>query len=194
METSVPRFAVMISGGGRTMLNLHEQMEAGRLPGSIALVIASADCPGVERARAAGLDCIVKPGVIPAHELESLLAPQSIDAVILAGYLKFVHVPPRMQGRVVNIHPSLLPRHGGKGMFGHHVHQAVLDARERLSGCTVHIVDDEYDHGRVVLRRTCEVRPDDTAATLADRVFEIEKLAYPEALRQLCASWGLIRR
>lgn len=191
---TMPRFAVMISGGGRTLLNLHELMGAGNLAGTIALVIASGECAGVKKAADAGLECLIRPGVIPADELDGLLSSRSIDAVILAGYLKFVNVPGRFHGRVVNIHPSLLPRHGGKGMFGHHVHQAVLDARERVSGCTVHLVDDEYDHGRIVLQRTCEVRPDDTAATLADRVFELEKLAYPEALLQLCASWGLRQR
>lgn len=182
------RLAVLLSGSGRTLLNLLDEIDARRLAAEVRLVIASKECPGAERARARGLPVEVTPGVIPAERLEQALRRERIAWVVLAGYLKFVHVPQAFAGRVVNIHPALLPRHGGKGMFGHHVHQAVLDAGETESGCTVHLVDDQYDHGATILQRRCPVLPTDTPHTLAARVFEQECLAYPEALRRLLAS------
>jgi folate-dependent phosphoribosylglycinamide formyltransferase PurN len=179
---------VLLSGSGRTLLNLADEIDAGRLDARIALVIASRECPGAQRARDRGFAVEILPGVIPAAQLEPLLRRERIHWVVLAGYLKFIHVPQAFAGRVVNIHPALLPRHGGKGMFGHHVHQAVLDAGDAESGCTVHLVDDQYDHGATILQRRCPVLPTDTPDTLAARVFEQECLAYPEALRQLLAS------
>ncbi|MCC7388518.1 MAG: phosphoribosylglycinamide formyltransferase [Phycisphaerales bacterium] len=184
------RLAVLLSGGGRTLLNLADQIDAGALDAQIALVIASKDCAGADRARARGFAVEVIPGTIPAPRLEQALRAERIAWVVLAGYLKLVEVPRAYAGRVVNIHPALLPRHGGKGMYGHHVHQAVLDAGDHESGCTVHLVDAEYDHGRTVLQRRCPVLPGDTPDTLAARVFEQECAAYPEALRQLFAESG----
>lgn len=181
---------IMISGGGRTMMNLLRECREGRLDANIALVIASSMCKGVELARREGLASIVMPGVIEAKELKQTLESHKIDVVALAGYLKFVHVPQGYEGRIVNIHPALLPKYGGKGMYGHRVHEAVVSAKERMSGCTVHLVDGEYDHGTILLQRTCAVRTDDTAESLAARVFEQESLAYPQALRLLLASLG----
>jgi phosphoribosylglycinamide formyltransferase-1 len=105
------------------------------------------------------------------------------DLVLLAGWLQLLRIPAMYEGRVMNIHPALLPKFGGKGMWGHHVHEAVLAAGERESGCTVHLVNNEYDAGPVVLQRACPVLPGDTPDTLAARVFEEEKLAYPDAVR-----------
>ena len=184
------RLAVLLSGSGRTLLNLLDEIDAGRLAAEVRLVIASKECPGAERARARGLPVEVTPGVIPGERLEQALRRERIAWVVLAGYLKLVHVPQAFAGRVVNIHPALLPRHGGKGMFGHRVHEAVLDAGDTESGCTVHLVDDQYDHGATILQRRCPVLPTDTPDTLAARVFGQECLAYPEALRQLIAERG----
>lgn len=181
------RLAVLLSGGGRTLHNLQDQIDAGRLEAQIALVIASKECPGAERARARGLPVEIIRGVIPAALLQQHLDRARIALVVLAGYLKFVEVPPAYAGRIVNIHPALLPRHGGPGMYGHHVHEAVLGAGDTESGCTVHLVDDQFDHGRTILQRRCPVLPGDTPDTLAARVFEQECLAYPEALRMLLA-------
>jgi phosphoribosylglycinamide formyltransferase-1 len=103
----------------------------------------------------------------------------------LAGYLRRLSIPASLKWKIVNIHPALLPSFGGAGMYGERVHQAVLDAGCKVSGCTVHLCDDEYDRGPIIVQRTCEVREDDTAQTLAARVFEQECLAYPEALRLL---------
>lgn len=103
----------------------------------------------------------------------------------MAGYLHFWKIPERYQGRVLNIHPSLLPQFGGKGFYGQLVHEAVLEAGVTESGCTVHFADNEYDHGPIILQRRVPVMPDDTPTDLAERVFRQECEAYPEAINQL---------
>ncbi|MEL6108415.1 MAG: formyltransferase family protein, partial [Planctomycetota bacterium] len=105
--------------------------------------------------------------------------------VVMAGFLKHVLIPEDYADRVINIHPSLLPAFGGQGMYGHHVHSAAIERGVTISGCTVHFVDNEYDHGPILLQRACDVLPDDTPDTLAARVFEQECDALPEALRRL---------
>lgn len=167
------------------MVNLHQHITAGSLNTQIALVIASKPCAGIDRARKIGIEPLVIPGVIPAEQLASLLQQHRIDLVVLAGYLKLVNVPAGYEGRIVNIHPALLPAFGGKGMWGHHVHEAVLAHGCKVSGCTVHLVDSRYDTGPILVQRTCEVLPNDTSDTLAARVFEQECIAYPEAIKEL---------
>lgn len=179
------RLGVMLSGSGRTLVNLLDSIRRGELPARVEVVIASKECLGAQRARDAGIPTLVMPGVIPAEALHAALAPYSIDWLVLAGYLKLVRIPPALEGRVVNIHPALLPEFGGPGMYGHHVHEAVLAAGRRESGCTVHLVDAQYDHGQTILQRRCPVLPGDTPDTLAARVFTEECKAYPEALRLL---------
>lgn len=175
----------MISGGGRTLLNILEHVKRGELRAEIPLVIASKECAGAQRCREQGLHVEVIPGRIPAPLLQSLLDHHAIDWVVLAGYLKLIDVPRAYEGRVVNIHPALLPRHGGPGMYGHHVHEAVLKAGDAESGCTVHLCDSRYDSGPIVLRERCPVLAGDTPETLAARVFACECVAYPRALRGL---------
>lgn len=180
----------MLSGSGRTLLNLLDAINGGPLLGlaSIAVVIASKECLGARRARDAGLETLVIPGQIPGPDLKRVLDDRGIDLVVLAGYLKYLHVPEGFAGRVVNIHPALLPGFGGPGMYGDRVHAAVLAAGERESGCTIHLVDEVYDHGQILLQRRCPVLPTDDAHALAARVFEQECLAYPEALQRLIAT------
>jgi len=182
-----PRLAVMISGAGRTLFNLADRAASNRLRASIALVVASRECAGATVARSRGMNVRVTAGRIPRDQLASLLHEHDIDFVVLAGYLHFVEVPSAYQGRVVNIHPSLLPEFGGKGMYGHHVHEAVLKSGAKESGCTVHLVDDRYDSGPVLLQRRCKVEPSDTPDQLAARVFDLELDAYPDALNALFA-------
>lgn len=194
------RLVVLLSGGGRTMLNLLEAIQAGRLAAEITLVLSSRrDAAGVPRARAAGVPVeILRPRDFP--DAASFVAAQSArvlrerpDLVIMAGYL--VHWPPpaELRGRVLNIHPALLPRHGGKGLYGEHVHAAVLAAGDRESGCTVHVVDDEYDHGPVLVQARVPVRPGDSVESLAARVFEAECATYPEAIAAYAEMLGLPR-
>lgn len=175
--------AVLLSGSGRTLSNLFEQIDAGKLHARIVRVIASRECTGAEIARARGVETVVEPGEIAPERLAALLA--GVDWVVLAGYLRRVAIPRGFEGRVVNIHPALLPAFGGPGMYGLKVHQAVIDSGVRVSGCTVHLCDSEYDRGPIVLQETCPVLPGDTAQTLADRVFELERVVYPRALELL---------
>ena len=182
-----PRLAVLLSGGGRTMLNIHDRILAGALAANIALVVASRPCSGADHAKARGLRTLVIPGDIPEATLAALLDEHSIDLVVLAGYLRLLPIPASYQGRIINIHPSLLPRHGGPGMYGHHVHEAVLKAGDAESGCTVHVCSREYDKGRIILQRRCPVLPGDTPDSLAARVFEQELLAMPEAIAAVLA-------
>ena len=187
------RLGVLLSGGGRTLLNMLDYIKAGGLAAEVAVVIASRDCKGIERGRAAGLDVHVVPyKQMPdvdtySARLCELLDAAGVDLVCLAGFLSFWNIPDRYLGRVMNIHPALLPRFGGTGMYGHHVHEAVLAAGCKVSGCTVHFVNNEYDAGPIIVQRAVKVLEGDDADTLAARVFEQECIAYPEAINLFAA-------
>ncbi len=139
--------------------------------------------------RKAGIAAIVvKPDgtASPQEFSEAVFGPcreAGVHLVAMAGFLKQVQVPADFENRVANIHPALLPAFGGQGFYGARVHEAVLESGARISGCTVHLVDDQYDHGPIVLQRRVAVLDDDTPTTLAARVFEAECEAYPESLR-----------
>ena len=188
------RLGVLLSGGGTTMLNLADQIRAGTLDASIQVVVASNDaCRGIERARQLGLACEVvrrkdfqgdNAVAMFSEAVFARLREAGVELVCMAGFLSLLVIPDDFAGRVMNIHPSLLPKFGGKGMHGLHVHSAVLAAGETTTGCTVHLADNTYDTGPVLLQQTCEVRPGETAQALAARVFELEKQAYPEAIRR----------
>lgn len=186
--------AVLISGSGRTLQNLVDEIRAGRLDAAIPLVIGSKpDLVGLQRAADAKLPNFVVPRKdFPnpeefSKQIFSLCDDAQVDLVCLAGWLCFLPIPDRYLNRVMNIHPALLPSFGGHGMYGHHVHQAVLNHGCKVSGCTVHFVDNEYDAGPIILQRTCTVLDADTPDTLAARVFEQETIAYPEAIRLFAA-------
>jgi phosphoribosylglycinamide formyltransferase-1 len=179
----------MISGAGRTLAYLAEAIAQGRLAARIAGVIAS-NAPGsagFERAVGLGFPVVHVPGAPTAEVLERQVAEWRADYVVLAGYLKKLSVPASLRNRIINIHPALLPSFGGKGLYGLRVHQSVLVSRAKESGCTVHVVDEEYDRGPILLQRRCPVVPGDTPETLAARVFEQEQVAYVDALNQLVA-------
>ena len=184
----------LISGGGRTVLNLQQEIDAGRLDARIGVVVVTKQgIAGIERCRAAGLKVVVcdrSRAETLDDQVDAALQAAGVDLVCLCGYLRKFRVGP-WAGRALNIHPALLPRHGGHGMYGHHVHSAVLAAGDAESGCTVHLVDDEYDHGRTIVQRRCPVLPGDTPDALAARVFEQECLAYPEAIRMMAGSRSL---
>jgi phosphoribosylglycinamide formyltransferase-1 len=193
-----PRIVVLLSGGGRTLVNLMECIRRGELSAEIPLVISSrAGAKGIERARALGLQVeVLRPRDFESREAfvaaqSARIAREAPDLILMAGYLLHFPVPEGFAGRVLNIHPSLLPRYGGKGMYGDHVHAAVLAAHEKTSGCTVHVVDDVYDNGPVVLQAEVPVLPDDTVDSLAARVFEAECETYPEAIRRHAVTLGL---
>lgn len=184
------RLAVLISGGGRTLTNILDEIESGRLNAEVSTVICSrSTVAGVKRAQDVGLP----PKIIRTKDFADIdafskaiaeeLTAAKVDLVVQAGWLCLWKIPPQYENRVMNIHPALLPAFGGKGMWGHHVHDAVLAAGCKVSGCTVHFCTNEYDAGPIVIQRTCPVEDDDTPDTLAARVFEQECLAYPEAIR-----------
>ena len=184
------RLGVLISGGGTTLLNFLEQIRSGQLSAEIPLVISSqADCRGVERAREAGLPVEVvhrrdwdSVGEFSQH-LFARLRTADVDLVTLAGFLCLIEVPDDFRHRVVNIHPSLIPAFCGPGFYGQHVHEAAVRRGVKISGCTVHFADDQYDHGPIVLQRSTEVTDETTADQLARQVFALECQAYPEAVR-----------
>lgn len=179
------------------MLNLHECITSGELPAEIALVISTKpDASGVQRARDAGLPLeVVNPKDYPGdafhQRITDLLDAAQVDLVCMAGFLWLWEIPGQYAGRVLNIHPALLPEFGGRGFYGLHVHRAVLEAGRSESGCTVHLADNQYDHGPILLQRKVPVLPGDTPESLAARVFEQEKIAYPEAIRQHIESLAL---
>ncbi len=187
------RLGVLLSGGGRTLLNICDEIDAGRLDADVAVVIASRECKGIERSEARGLAVHLVPyKQMPDTEtysarLAEILDAAKVDLIIQAGFLSLWHIPPQYEGKVMNIHPALLPKYGGHGMWGHHVHEAVLAAGEAESGCTIHFVTNEYDAGPIILQRAVPVLPDDDADTLATRVFEQECIAFPEAIRMFAA-------
>lgn len=186
------RLAVFASGGGSNFQSIVDAVKAGTLPIEVALCLS--DRPGagaLARAERHGIPtAVLSPGdyVDPAAytaDLLALLDRHGITFIALAGYLK--HVPPEVvrayRGRMLNIHPALLPAFGGKGMYGLRVHRAVLAYGARWTGATVHLVDEEYDTGPVVLQEPVPVADDDTPETLAARVLAVEHRLYPEALR-----------
>jgi len=184
------RVAVLVSGSGRSLENLIERVRAREIECEIALVVSSTPKAfALERARRHEIPAVV---LDPERKLspedfgrDVFAAAESFDCrvVVMAGFLRLVRIPSRWLGRVLNIHPSLLPAFGGKGFYGDRVHKAVLERGVQFTGCTVHYVDNEYDHGPILLQRCIAVRPDDTPESLAARVFEEEKIALPDALR-----------
>lgn len=187
------RLAVLISGGGSTLRNLIRRVEAGHLtPVRIVQVISSrATVPGVGIAREADLPLAIvrrrdyADGVAFSDAISGVLDAAEVDLVVLAGFLCHWQLPERYRGRTLNIHPALLPEFGGQGMFGCHVHAAVLAAGRAASGCTVHLVDEHYDHGPIVAQTCVPVMPGDTAATLAERVAVAERELYPYVIQQV---------
>lgn len=184
------RLAVLISGGGTTLLNLQKQITAGELSAEIVCAIADRPCSGIERSQAVGVDVELIPYESAETTSQSFFdrfRAAKADLVVMAGFLQRILIPEDFEHRVMNIHPSLIPAFCGKGMYGHHVHQAVIERGCQFSGCTVHFCDNVYDNGPIILQRTVPVLPQDDADALAARVFEQECVAYPEAIRQFAS-------
>lgn len=191
--------AVLLSGGGTTLANLIDWHRRGRLLVDIGLVIASTPkAGGLAIARNAGIRAETVDAAEYTKSSESgkrsrdyhamsvainrLILDGGYDLVCMAGFLCRYYFDPSLQGRVLNIHPSLIPMFCGQGMYGHHVHEAVVKAGVRISGCTVHLADHQYDTGPIILQRCCPVFGDDTPDDVAGRVFREECRAYPEAI------------
>lgn len=187
------RLAVLLSGSGTTLQNLVDRSVDGRLPWATIVTVVSSNptALGVTRAMRVGLPATVVERRSCATKEEfsarifDVCRAAGADVVCMAGFLQLLAIPAEWQGKVLNIHPALLPAFGGKGFHGLHVHEAALAAGVKVSGCTVHFADDRYDTGPIILQRVVPVLDDDTPEVLAQRVFAAECEAYPEALRLL---------
>jgi len=184
------RLGILLSGSGRTLANILKLIASGDLSAKVVTVVSSrSTVKGVQIARDAGLPCHIirikdHPDVDDfSAAIVEVLDAAKVELVVQAGWLCYWKIPDRYLGRVMNIHPALLPLFGGQGMWGHHVHEAVLKAGYKVSGCTVHFVNNDYDKGPIIIQRTCGVAEDDTPDTLAARVFEQECIAYPQAIQ-----------
>lgn len=185
------RIVVLISGGGSTLANLLNRIDAGTLDRVVIVGVVSsrARAGGVEIARNAGLPCeVIEAARYPGEDEYSAALTAAVDKfqpglVVMGGFLRrWVFPLDRYAGRVLNIHPALLPAFGGIGMYGMRVHEAVLASGATESGCTVHLVDHEYDHGPIVAQRRLRIAPDETPESLARRVAELERSLYPAVL------------
>jgi phosphoribosylglycinamide formyltransferase 1 len=190
MSASPIRLAVLVSAGGTSLQNLIDRIHDGRLRAEIAVVVSSnANVYALERARRANIPTAVvarKDSGSRAEFSRRIFAQcreARADLVCMAGFLQLIEVPDDYLGRVMNIHPALIPAFCGKGYYGHHVHEAALAYGVKVSGCTVHFADNEYDHGPIIVQRPVPVLDDDTPERLAARVFGQECEAYPEAIR-----------
>lgn len=192
------RLAVLLSGNGTTLENLLEQSADGRLHAEVMVVVSSrAKAFGLERARRRHVPAVSVerkdfsgPDAMArfSDKIFAAVAPHHPDLVCCAGFMSRLKIPPDYEGRIINIHPALLPDFGGKGFYGHHVHEAVLQAGCRHTGCTVHFVDDEYDHGPVIAQQEVPILPGDTPEVLAARVQAAERELYPKVIND----WGNI--
>ena len=190
--TVSPRLAVLCSGGGTTLQNLLDRIADGRLAASIVTVILSArDAYAGERARRAGIPVqFISPRPVePASAaIFDACRAAGADLVLLAGYMHLIRIPADFQNRVLNVHPSLIPSFCGAGYYGRKVHAAALARGVKLSGCTVHYADDQYDHGPILVQKAVPVLPGDTPESLAARVFEAECEAFPEGIELAAAA------
>lgn len=193
------RVAVLLSGSGTTLANLLHWRERGGLYADIRLVISSR--PGVRGLQVAA-DAGIRNEVVAAKDfhrsaregeeirdwdgmsraIDRLLLPGKFDLIVMAGFLSRYIMPKQFEGRVINIHPALIPSFCGQGMYGHKVHEAVVKAGVRVTGCTVHFADNNYDTGPIILQRCCPVYSADTPDDVAGRVFREECVAYPTAI------------
>ena len=186
--------SVMISGGGTTLKNLIDCYDRSELDAQITQVISNKPTAGgLQYAADAGIDCEIvdhrdyddvesfSEAIFDAARLAK------VDLVVMGGFLRRVSIPEDFVNRVINIHPSLIPAFCGKGNYGRRVHQAVVDYGCKVSGCTVHFVDDQYDHGPIIDQSTVKVTAEDSAESLAARVFEAECELYPQVINAIAA-------
>ena len=187
--SNVLNLAILISGSGTTLQNLIDKINDKTLNANIQIVISSApDTYGVKRAEQNNIpvSIVQRKGFnnseIFSNTIINEIEKYSVDLIILAGFLHLFKIPDKYTGKAMNIHPGLIPSFCGKGYYGHHVHEAVIESGVKVSGCTVHFVDNEYDCGPIIIQRVVQVHEDDSPETLAQRVFKEECIAYPEAI------------
>ena len=181
--------AVLISGGGTTLKNLIDKISKGKLSAQIKVVISSRpDARGIDFAKEANIPTVVvnrkefKSTKEFSEKVTEILRQYRPDLIVFGGFLCLYQFPSDFYGKIINIHPALLPSFGGKGMYGDHVHEAVLKSGVKVTGCTVHFVDEIYDHGPIIAQRVVPVLPDDTVESLRNRVQSAERELYPEVI------------
>ena len=186
--------AVFASGGGTNFQAIADAIETGQINGRIHVVITdNPDAGVIQRAESMGIESVViRPQSFQSQDdyISKLVAIlEYIDLIVLAGYMKLIpaEITRQFQHRMVNIHPALIPAFCGKGFYGMRVHRAVIDAGVKISGVTVHFVDEVYDHGPIIAQRTVPVTQDETPETLADKIHKIEHSLYPEVISLICA-------
>ncbi len=186
------KIAVLISGGGTTLRNLIEFDRRDSLDAEIAIVISSSiNAGGLNFAKQANIRTLVVDhrkcsGLEDfSSQIFDACRAANVDLIVMGGFLKRVKIPGDFENRVINIHPSLIPSFCGQGNYGSRVHQAIIDYGCKISGCTVHFVDDQYDHGPIIAQETVVVKPEDTPETLAARVFERECQLYPTVINSI---------
>ncbi|MBW8360958.1 MAG: phosphoribosylglycinamide formyltransferase [Kaistella sp.] len=176
---------VLVSGGGTNLQRIIDCVESGEIPNAkISLVVADRDCFGLQRAENSGIkNVLIKRGKDFSENLSKVL-PEDTDLIVLAGFLSILNQEfcENFSGKIINIHPALLPKFGGKGMWGHHVHDAVLKAAEKQSGATVHFVTSGIDEGEIILQKSFGISDDETPESLAGKIHDIEYEIFPEAI------------
>jgi phosphoribosylglycinamide formyltransferase-1 len=184
------RIAVLLSGNGTTLQNIIDKVAAGLIDAELACVVSSRpDAYGLERARTHNIPAYhpsVKYREDPElfdRELWNWVREHKAELVVLAGFMCRLQVPPDFVNKIINVHPALLPAFGGQGMYGEHVHKAVLEYGAKVSGCTVHFVDEEYDHGPIILQEPVPVFDTDGVESLAARVQAREREMYTRVLQ-----------
>ena len=184
--------AVLISGGGTNLKNLIDRKAQNTLPVDFRLVVSSnPKAKGLDYAQESSIPTRVirkkdfVDGQAHSDAMFEAIRESGAKLVVMGGYLEHLLIPSDFEKRVINIHPSLIPAFCGKGMYGLYVHQAAIEFGVKVSGCTVHFVDNQYDHGPILLQRTCEVLDGDTPETLQRRVFELERDALPDAINKI---------
>lgn len=179
---------VLVSGSGTNLQRIIDCTDNGEIrDAQVSLVVADRDCYGLERAEKYGIkNVLIKRGKSFSENLEKLI-PHNTDLIVLAGFLSILSpdFTEKFAGKIINIHPALLPKFGGKGMWGHHVHEAVIAAGEKESGATVHFVTPEIDEGEIILQGKFNVDENDTAETLAQKVHHVEYDIFPKAINKV---------
>ena len=190
------RVAVLVSGGGSNMQSIIDSTKTGILKGLAKVVLVISNNPNayaLERAKKENIKtlCVERKNYADEFsfnaEILKNIEESKADIICLAGYMRIVgaNIIEKYPNKILNIHPALLPKYGGKGMYGHHVHEAVVKAKEKKSGATVHIADENYDTGRIVVQQEVDVYDDDTPQDVAKRVLEVEHKIYPLAIKKL---------
>ncbi len=179
---------VLVSGGGTNLQRIIDCTENGEIPDAkVTLVVADRECFGLQRAENHGIPHhLIKRGKEFSSKLAKLV-PEDTDLVILAGFLSILSTEfcEKFTGKIINIHPALLPKYGGKGMWGHHVHEAVLNAGETESGATVHFVTPGIDEGEIILQESFGISKDETVESLAEKVHRVEYEIFPKAINKV---------